>query len=84
MITRSPIAFEDFLGSSIATLPGDDNNEFTAFCHVCKNHVCCVNPPYQVKEAAKVLGVGAPVLQADPFLMQKNRRQILERRFQRL
>ena len=47
---------------------------------VCKYHVCCVNLPHQVKEAAKVLGVGAPVLQADPLLMQENKKRDLNKR----
>ena len=35
---------------------------------------------HQVKEAAKVLGVGAPVLQADPLLMQENKKRDLNKR----
>ena len=33
-----------------------------------------------MKEAAKVLGVGAPVLQANPLLMQKNKKKDLNKR----
>ena len=33
-----------------------------------------------MKEAAKVLGVGAPVLQANPLLMQKNKKRDLNKR----
>ena len=33
-----------------------------------------------MKEAAKVLGVGAPVLQANPLLMQKNKKKDLNER----
>ena len=33
-----------------------------------------------MKEAAKVLGVGAPVLQADPLLMQENKKRDLNKR----
>ena len=33
-----------------------------------------------MKEAAKVLGVGAPVLQANPLLMQENKKRDLNKK----